>query len=178
VARAILKCQYVAEIWREMKNRCGIKRKLKSFVSPKQWLFDYLANASDEEATSFTIIIWHIWENRNAVRNGENIIHPHRIAGKSKAYIQMFLLSDSVPNVSNKCESNSFGQKWAPPPEDWVKANVDAAIFADSGKMGVGCVIRDHNGRFLAATSQGIERITKPELAEAFGCPLCIKVHL
>jgi hypothetical protein len=29
-----------------MKNWCGIKCKLKSFVSPKQWLFDYLASAS------------------------------------------------------------------------------------------------------------------------------------
>jgi hypothetical protein len=79
----------------------------------------------------------------------------------------MFLLSDSVPNVSNRCESNTFSQKWVPPPEDWVKANLDAAILADSGKMGVGCVI------------QGIKRITEPELAEALAvCPLCIKVHL
>lgn len=175
VAHAILKCQYVTEIWREMKNWCGIKRKIKSFVSPKQWLFDYLASASDEEAISFTIMMWHIWENRNAIRNGENIMHPHRIAEKSKAYIQMFLLSDNAPNVSNRCESNAFSQKWVPPPEDWVKANVDAAIFADSGKMGLGCVIRDHNGRFLAATSQGIERITEPELAEALAVHCALK---
>jgi hypothetical protein len=140
-----------------------------------KWLFDYLANASDGEAPSFTIIIWHIWENRNAVRNGKNIIHPHRIADKSKAYIQMVLLPDSVPNVSNRCESNSFNQKWVPPLEDWVKANVDAAVFADSGKMGVGCVIGDHNGRFLAATSQGNERITEPELAEALAVRCALK---
>jgi hypothetical protein len=90
---------------------------------------------SDEGATSFTIIIWHIRENRNVIRNGENIIHPYRIAEKSKACIQMFLLSDGAPNVSNKCESNTFSQKWVPPPEDWVKANVDVTIFTDSGNM-------------------------------------------
>jgi hypothetical protein len=43
VVHAILKCQYVTEIWREMKKWCGIKRKLNSFISPKQWLFDYLS---------------------------------------------------------------------------------------------------------------------------------------
>jgi hypothetical protein len=131
-------------------------------------------SVSEEEATAFTIIIWHIWENRNATRNGENIIHPHRIAEKSKAYIQMLLLHNA-PNVSNRCESNAFIQKWVPPPEDWVKANVDAAIFAHSGKMGVGCVIRDHNGTFLAATSQVIDRVSEPELAEALAVRCTLK---
>ena len=47
----------MAEIWREMKKWCGINCKLKPFISPKQWLWEFLANASDEEATIFTLII-------------------------------------------------------------------------------------------------------------------------
>jgi hypothetical protein len=75
----------VAEIWHEMKKWCGINCKLMPFISPKQLLWEFLANASDEEATIFTLIIWHIWENRNGVRNGENIVHPIRIVEKNKS---------------------------------------------------------------------------------------------
>jgi hypothetical protein len=85
VAHAIVKCQYVAEIWREMKKWCGINCKLMPFISPQQWLWEFLANASDEEATIFTLIIWHIWDNRNGVRNGENFVHPIRIVEKNKS---------------------------------------------------------------------------------------------
>jgi len=98
VAHAFIKCQYMAEIWREMKKWCGINCKLMPFISPKQWLWEFLANASDEEATILTLIIWHIWDNRNGVRNGENIVHPFRIVEKIKAYIQVVMHCDDVPD--------------------------------------------------------------------------------
>jgi hypothetical protein len=45
--------------------------------------------------------------------------------------------------------------------------NVDAALFAESNRMGLGAVIRDHKGSFLAACRQSISRVTEPEVAEA-----------
>ena len=45
--------------------------------------------------------------------------------------------------------------------------NVDATIFHKTNRMGLGIVIRDHKGDFLAACRQGIDRIINPELAEA-----------
>ena len=55
----------------------------------------------------------------------------------------MVTLCDSVPDFSNRCEPNASTKQWVPPPEDWVKANVDAAVFSESERMGAGCVIRD-----------------------------------
>jgi hypothetical protein len=46
--------------------------------------------------------------------------------------------------------------------------NIDAAIFEDSNRMSLDVVIRNHNGDFIAAASQGIENITNPELVETF----------
>ena len=40
---------------------------------------------------------------------------------------------------------------WVKPKEDWLKCNVDAAIFEAEKRMGTGYVIRDHNGVFLVA---------------------------
>jgi len=67
---AFLTCQYVAESWRELKKRCGLKKLLKPFVSPRQWIFDVLAGCTDREATIFVIFLWHILEARNIVHNG------------------------------------------------------------------------------------------------------------
>ena len=58
-------------------------------------------------------------------------------------------------------------KKWAPSPEGWVMVNVDAAVFAESNRMGIGLVIRDHRANFLAACRQGFDRITEPEITEA-----------
>ena len=67
VEHASLTCQYVMEVWKELKNRCDFKRLPKPFGSPRQWIFETLANCSDREATILVISFWHIWEARNVV---------------------------------------------------------------------------------------------------------------
>jgi ribonuclease HI len=57
--------------------------------------------------------------------------------------------------------------KWTPPPVGSVLINVDATLFKSSNRMGVGIVIRSHNGECLAACSELINEVTSPELAEA-----------
>ena len=82
VEHVFLTCQYVMEIWKELKKRCNFRRLPKPFGSPRQWIFETLANCSDREATIIVISFWHIWEARNTVRNGENEVHPHCIVEK------------------------------------------------------------------------------------------------
>ena len=65
----------------------------------------------------------------------------------------------------NRCDSHK-SKRWDPPPRGWVMVNVDV-IFHKTNRMGLGIVIRDHKGDFLAACRQGIDRIINPELAEA-----------
>ena len=102
---AILMCQYAYEVWREIKKCFGIRCKIQYLASIKQWLFDFLDDATDEDATVFTITTWHIWEARNAIRNGEKHIHPNRVAERAKAYAQMALLHLFKSPTSHMCES-------------------------------------------------------------------------
>jgi hypothetical protein len=44
--------------------------------------------------------------------------------------------------------------------------NVNAAIFETEKCMGLGFVIRNHKGDFLAAVRQGFDKITNPKMAE------------
>ena len=92
---------------------------------------------------------WHIWEVRNVVRNGESEMHPFGIVEKLTAYVDMVLLHLYNPVVPNRCDSHK-SKRWDPPHGGWVMVNVDAAIFHKTNRMGLGIVIRDHKGDFLA----------------------------
>uniref|UniRef100_A0A0A8XVJ3 Reverse transcriptase zinc-binding domain-containing protein n=1 Tax=Arundo donax TaxID=35708 RepID=A0A0A8XVJ3_ARUDO len=161
-----LTCQYTAEIWRELKRVYGMATRHINFVNAGQWLFDFLARSTEQEATILAISFWRIWEARNGMRNGDGVVHPHCIAGKILAYGDMVLMHLYESAISNRCDP-PHPKRWAPPREGWVMVNVDAAVFAKPDRMGIGIVIRDHNSCFLVACRQTIEGITVPELAEA-----------
>ena len=111
--------------------------------------------------------IWHIWENRNNIRNGEKMSHPSRVAGKIKAYVDFILLLNFRSAGSNRREHQVSIPKWSPRPAESVKVNVDAAIFAQTKRMGIGVVIRNHLGLVLASSRGFIDHVDNPELGEA-----------
>ena len=166
VEHAILMCQYASEVWRQIRKCFVINCKPHAFLHIKQWLFDFLDGAKDDEATAFTITVWHIWEARNAVRNGEKMLHPHSIAERTKAYIEMVLMHSIKESAPHRCESNCLAPKWTPPPDGWLMLNVDAATFKDPSRIGIGGVIRDHLGDFKMAFCKKMHRVEDPELAE------------
>jgi hypothetical protein len=130
--------------------------------------------ASDEQATILTVTLWHIWEARNAVRNGENGIHRHIVAERAKIYVEMILLHLFKPPKDHRCESNRLSSKWTPPPIGWMMINVDAAVFSDSPCIGIGVVVRNHFGEFIFASCQKRHVFADPELAEAIAVRLAV----
>jgi hypothetical protein len=115
----------------------------------------------------FAVAVWHIWDNRNNVRNGETLPHPYRVSGKIKAYIDFILLNNFSSSSSTRRENQTSVQKWSPPPEGFVLVNVDAAVFSQSQRMGVGIVIRNHLGLVHAARRSYVEQVVNSDLAEA-----------
>jgi hypothetical protein len=91
--------------------------------------------------------MWHIWDARNKVREGENLMHPRTIATKVKAYIEMITHHPYKPATTHRRETTSSRFKWSPPLEGTVLVNVDAAIFSSSRRMGINIVIWDHTDR-------------------------------
>jgi hypothetical protein len=86
-------CQYMTEIWREIKKKSGFKLNQAWLGFPWDWLFEFLSRCTKREATMLTIVLWHIWEARNAMRNGEADVHPWLWVKKIIAYVDMVLLS-------------------------------------------------------------------------------------
>ena len=66
-----------------------------------------------------------------------------------KDYIQLH--HTSIPTFSAILIETKM--KWIPPPVEWCKVNWDVAFQQDIGRLGVGVIVQDHNGRVLAASS-------------------------
>jgi ribonuclease HI len=55
------------------------------------------------------------------------------------------------------------GQVWIPPPEGWVKINVDAAVGKNNGVAALAAIARSATGRYLGASSVIITGRSEPE---------------
>lgn len=68
---------------------------------------------------------------------------------------------------ANQAQPTPGKPKWTKPKPGWSKLNVDAALDVTSGKMGVGWILRDDQGRFLNAVSCPWNGVFSPKEAEA-----------
>jgi hypothetical protein len=166
-AHTLLFCQFARDVWEDLKIWSAIKLQRHNFINPKAWLFDFLSRSLVQQMTVLTVAFWHLWEARNSYRNGDTMKNPRSLALQIKAYVDMIELHLRKPVSNHRCETNYSVAKWTPPPEGTVWINVDAALFKPSNRMGVGVVIRNHNGVCLAACSELLSEVTSPELAEA-----------
>ncbi|KAL2487988.1 uncharacterized protein Fot_41280 [Forsythia ovata] len=57
--------------------------------------------------------------------------------------------------------------RWNPPPTGSLNLNTDAAIFENQRKTGLGLVIRDYLGSFVATRVVPVQGIVDPLIAEA-----------
>lgn len=75
-----------------------------------------------------------------------------------------------VPSTSSKDFQNLDRlRKWQKPRQGWLKINTDAAIFTELNNTGFGWVLRDHEGRMMAAPTHSIPGLVDPCAAEALG---------
>jgi hypothetical protein len=107
-----------------------------------------------------------VWEACNDATNDKGLLHPVRVAGTIKAYIDNIVTFCYKSKTAKRCDS-SLVPHWIPPPPGLVCVNVDAAVFSGDNRMGWGAVIRDNNGVLKLSVAEGIDGITSPELAEA-----------
>nr|GMC71359.1 uncharacterized protein LOC109155154 [Ipomoea batatas] len=82
----------------------------------------------------------------------------------AKAFLEAWNLVQS-----NKTCKASQPQKdrWEKPPQDWYKLNVDAAINSTSRATGLGCILRNSRGEFVAARETKWYGCYQSKLAEA-----------
>ena len=111
-------------------------------------------------------VCWNLWKNRCAVKYGGKKSSVHRVIyGIFKDTMQVVKMVypnipwkqnwDSLINILDHCQHQlqitMVG--WKKPLEGMYKLNTDGSAIQDSGKIGGGGIVRDHQGKIIYAFS-------------------------
>lgn len=137
------------------------------------WMLHWLSCGNVFASQLFCSSLWKVWDARNKLIFEDLMFIPAIIANNATKLISEFNEanrkpvphSDPIPGAAN----------WVPPPNSWVKLNVDAGCFND-GTTGWGLVIRDHTGAVSLTACKSEEVELSPMVAEAIGLRWCLSV--
>ena len=122
-------------------NQCDI-------IQLFEFLFDRL---SDADLELFLVQSWLIWNQRNRVVHGGQMMDPKGLNKRALDYLDEYKKSQvqlaAIPVTAPARIS------WKPPPTSTYKLNFDAAIFADLNCTGFGAIIRNEEGEVMAGMS-------------------------
>nr|POE80426.1 hypothetical protein CFP56_10643 [Quercus suber] len=124
-----------------------------------------VAKISSEDIALLVTCAWAMWGNRNSVRNGGTRKEGSEILQWAMHYLDEYQVAvDSIPNASEPVQHVT---RWNPPQAPCFKFNVDGALFPELHSMGVGILVRDWSGQFVAATCKLIHAPLGPLEVEA-----------
>jgi hypothetical protein len=143
-------CAY--QVWRGVKATSHVHLCRKDFTNNKVCIFDFLARANNREAISLAVTVWHIWNSCNEVHNSEPLKQQHNLALQINSYITMILQHVFIAPATRE-RVPPLVPVWSRRQDGAAVLIVDATLFSSTSQMGVGVVIRDHNGTFMSTYS-------------------------
>lgn len=110
----------------------------------------------------FAVIAWFLWSWGNKLRAKEDSIPLNRVVFDAKRFLSLH-----NPARTTKLKlPRPTAVKWRPPNRSEYKTNFDGSIFDDTGKAGLGVVIRNSDGEVMAALSEKIPQPSSVTLLE------------
>jgi ribonuclease HI len=130
-----------------------------------------------EEFRVFVAISRKLWFRRNSMIHEGKFSHPNEVVREAMGAI------DDLDRLHKKeathlVECGPVSPKtWTTPLENWIKINCDAALDKNRGVFGMGIVVRNSDGRLLAAkrvTRRGrVDPVVAEGMAFYYGVNLC-----
>ncbi|KAL9450806.1 hypothetical protein AB3S75_012526 [Citrus x aurantiifolia] len=126
---------------------------------------------SRDDMEMLMTILWVIWYDRNKLVFEDLKLDPRLSMAKAEAIIEAFRRTQ-FPEITNGGKLQKLKQTvWTPPPQGWLKLNVDAATDSKKSCAGLGAIIRDSTGNCMAAGIKavkfsGVLSIVEAEAAE------------
>ncbi|KAL5861780.1 hypothetical protein ACOSQ4_003076 [Xanthoceras sorbifolium] len=122
------------------------------------------SNLMMDDIRLLVTVLWRVWFRRNKMVHENLKMEVKDIVSWAICYLNDF---DDANNKHPYCQSNQHSVKWKRPPEDWYKLNVDASLKAADNLVGLGAVVRDYQGLFMAGLSRKLVGSVSIEVAEA-----------
>lgn len=162
---AVGQCPAIRPIWDNGPQCTPTMGNFASFAE----LFTYLCGTKAVDVIcSYAYLLWMCWNSRNAVVFEKPSISVEEIVRQGSHLALEFRSAQTTQQDQGPAPPiPRIYVKWKPPPDQWVKLNVDAAILGSEKRVGVGAVIRDSSGRILHALTASIQGEYSAFYAEA-----------
>lgn len=174
IFHALFDCKASQKIWRlteygEEVNKSANKEVL-------SWMMEMAKRRSKTDMARIIALCWVSWLSRNLHVLNNKIEDPQILIAKAEAVMQSYK-NISPPHLQSAPERNvNKNLQWSPPPPGWFKVNVDAAVKEYQNKEGLGVVIRNSEGKCMAAAMKPSTFRGSVAFAEAEASKLGIEI--
>lgn len=118
--------------------------------------------------SQFSFVAWSLWDRRNLQLHEDKITSP--IEAVERAFSVWHSHSQSLPSPDPIT--------WEAPPIEYLKLNVDRAMFVESQKASVGAIVQDHARKVILVSSFPKENVADAKSIEAIaiirGLQICM----
>ncbi|KAL9451066.1 hypothetical protein AB3S75_012752 [Citrus x aurantiifolia] len=165
VSHALIDCKTSRKIWKLAPPAIQLpKAHSHEFFSSIQAMSSRI---SDNEAELMLVYCWVIWSIRNKFIFEGKLTDSRIAAVRAESALKAFQRVRTSGAGMVAKGGRAIQQRWQPPPQNVLKLNADAAVNRLNQQSGLGVVIRDAEGQFLAAGIQQVQLRERVSSAEA-----------
>lgn len=143
----LVRCSFAKQCWSTVNQLQKIEDMIDNVESSTDLFLGLLNCSSEIEIERIVMVAWQIWNHRNEVVWKETSFSPVIAVHRAITFLEEWK-AVRVKRVHYGINSNC--QCWHKPKEGEVKINVDASFCKDSFQTGLGMIIRDDTGMFVA----------------------------
>ncbi|MCH88735.1 RNA-directed DNA polymerase (Reverse transcriptase), partial [Trifolium medium] len=161
-------CADSATCWRKIQLWNNLNMIMQQAESFKEVFVKLWSNLNQTQLVSFSMTAWSIWQKRNIQLWENKKESPDKVIARAQGTLQAWQQAQTTVARSVTAEQQRHAASWQPPHPEFVKCNIDAAIFSTEKKIGMGACVRDATGRFIIAMSSYINGVMTPAEGEAW----------
>ncbi|KAG8484135.1 hypothetical protein CXB51_022932 [Gossypium anomalum] len=157
---AVRDCLIAAQVWSKLNVQWPNSITNSNF---KEWLSWVLESSDSNKKYVIAIAIWALWFARN------KYVHKNKMQSAEEivTFIRSFDLEYRGCALNLKHLKLRSMIKWMPPPQGWVKINVDAWISVNKNRAVSGFIIRNDEGLIMGSGFKGHHLTWSVVIAEA-----------
>ena len=166
ILHALIKCPGAKEVWRTL-SLGDISALVNSFG---EWWLQVLQNRDLDVVNMTTMIVWNLWNNRNNLVWNNKSNNAYWIISLAVNNLSQWQHARIMSNSQRRMTITNISTRWTKPEARWHKCNVDAAVFSHDNCIGIGCIVRDEDGRMVTAKNSKVCGDVNSATAEAISC--------